>query len=130
MIVQALDPDAEPARHAAAHDADGFLAASCRAGELLAYPPYGHLIRVVFSSTEPGPELAAALCVPRARGPRRRARPRPGAAVRRQGRHRTQLVVRSPEREAAIAAVRAAVEQVASERVHGRGELAVDVDPQ
>ena len=54
----------------------------------------------------------------------------PAPLFRRQGRHRAQLVVRSREREPAIAAVRDAVEQVAAERAHGAATFAVDVDPQ
>ena len=54
----------------------------------------------------------------------------PAPLFRRQGRHRTQLVVRSREREPAIAAVRDAVEQVAADRAHAGVAFAVDVDPQ
>jgi hypothetical protein len=39
-------------------------------------------------------------------------------------------VIRSREREPAIAAVRAAVEEVAADREHGLAAFAVDVDPQ
>ena len=63
VIVQALDPSAEALRFAARHDADGFVEAELRRRELLGYPPHGHLIRVVCSSTEAGPELAAATAV-------------------------------------------------------------------
>ena len=63
VIVQALDPSAEALRFAARHDADGFLEAELRRRELLGYPPHGHLIRVVCSSVEPGPELAAATAI-------------------------------------------------------------------
>jgi primosomal protein N' len=54
----------------------------------------------------------------------------PAALFRRQGRHRAQLVVRSAEREPAIAAVRQAVEAVAGDRDHQAVSYAVDVDPQ
>ena len=54
----------------------------------------------------------------------------PAPLFRRQGRHRAQLVIRSRERERAIAAVRDAVEQVAAARTHGSASFAVDVDPQ
>jgi primosomal protein N' (replication factor Y) (superfamily II helicase) len=130
VIVQALDPDARALHHAAAHDSDGFLAGELPRREAFAYPPYGHLIRVVCSAAEPGPEQAAAEAV--------RARVAaacvpvlgPAPLFRRQARVRAQLVVRSREREPAIAAVREAVEAVAADRAHGVVAFAVDVDPQ
>ena len=54
----------------------------------------------------------------------------PAPLFRRQARYRAQLVVRSAEREPAIAAVRTAVEAVAAERAGEGVAFAVDVDPQ
>jgi primosomal protein N' len=54
----------------------------------------------------------------------------PAPLFRRQGRVRAQLVVRSRERQPAIAAVRDAVEAVAADRAHAAVAFAVDVDPQ
>ena len=130
VIVQALDPSAEALRFAARHDADGFLEAELRRRELLGYPPHGHLIRVVCSSVEPGPELAAATAVRELVAAAGVPAMGPAPLFRRQGRHRTQLVIRSQERAPAISAVREAVEGVAAERVHGAASFAVDVDPQ
>jgi primosomal protein N' (replication factor Y) len=130
VIVQALDPDARALRHAAAHDADGFLAGELPRREAFAYPPYGQLIRVVCSAAAPGPEQAAAEAI----GARVAAAGvpvlGPAPLFRRQGRVRAQLVVRSREREPAIAAVRDAVEAVAADRAHGAVAFVVDVDPQ
>jgi primosomal protein N' (replication factor Y) (superfamily II helicase) len=130
VIVQALDPAAEALRFAARHDADGFLEAELRRRELLGYPPHGHLIRVVCSSAEPGPELDAATAIREAMSSTGVPALGPAPLFRRQARHRAQLVVRSPERTTAIAAVRAAVEQVAASREHAHASFAVDVDPQ
>jgi len=130
VIVQALDPSAEALRFAARHDADGFLEAELRRRELLGYPPHGHLIRVVCSSVEPGPELAAATAIREHTTAAGVPAYGPAPLFRRQGRHRAQLVVRSPERTAAISAVRDAVERVAAERAHAAASFAVDVDPQ
>jgi primosomal protein N' (replication factor Y) (superfamily II helicase) len=130
VLVQALEPDARALRHAAAHDSAGFLAGELPRREVFGYPPYGHLIRIVCSSSEAGPDHAAADAV---RGLIEAAGvPALGPAplFRRQGRHRSQLVVRSRERDRAIAAVRDAVEQVAAERAHAHAAFAVDVDPQ
>jgi primosomal protein N' (replication factor Y) len=61
----------------------------------------------------------------------------PGAAVlgpaplfRRHGKERAQLVVKASDRDAAIVAVRRAVEAVSAERTHRGVQFAVDVDPQ
>jgi primosomal protein N' (replication factor Y) (superfamily II helicase) len=130
VIVQALDPGARALRQAADHDALGFLAGELARREALAYPPYGHLVRVVCSAPSAGPELAAAEAV------RRRVAAAgvpvlgPAPLFRRQARHRAQLAVRSPDREPALVAVRAAVEAVAGDRAHRAAAFAVDVDPQ
>jgi len=130
VIVQALDPAAEALRFAARHDADGFLEAELRRRELLGYPPHGHLIRVVCSSVEPGPELDAATAIRAVMSSAGVPALGPAPLFRRQARHRAQLVIRSPQRAPTIAAVRAAVEQVAARREHGHASFAVDVDPQ
>ena len=95
-----------------------------------AYPPYGHLIRVVCSAANAGPELAAATEVRELVAAAGVPALGPAPLFRRQARWRVQLVVRSRDREPAIAAVRAAVERVAGAREHGGVAFAVDVDPQ
>ena len=108
--MQALDPAARALRHAAEHDADGFLAGELARRELLGYPPYGHLIRVVCSAARAGggerggrPPCATASTIPAdVLGP--------APLFRLKGRERAQLVVKSGDRERAIAAVRRAVE--------------------
>jgi primosomal protein N' (replication factor Y) len=130
VIVQALDPAARALRHAASHDASGFLADELPRREAFAYPPYGNLIRVVCSSEQPGPELEAAEAVRHGIAEAGAPVLGPAPLFRRQARHRAQLVVRSAERDPAIAAVRSAVEAVAGERAHAGVAFAVDVDPQ
>jgi primosomal protein N' (replication factor Y) len=130
VVVQALDPAARALRHAAAHDAEGFLAGELERRRALRYPPFGHLIRVVCSSPEAGPEAAAAaaLCelveLPDA------VVLGPAPLFRLQGRERSQLVVKAQDRPAAVRAVRRAVEAVAAAREHRGVALSVDVDPQ
>jgi primosomal protein N' (replication factor Y) (superfamily II helicase) len=130
VIVQALDPSARALEQAARHDAGGFLADELERRELLGYPPFGHLIRVVCSAGETGPELAAARAVRERVAAAGVPALGPAALFRRQGRYRAQLVVRARDRRAAIDAVRNAVEAVAAERTHGTASFAVDVDPQ
>ena len=100
--------------------------------ELLRYPPFASLIRVVCSAREPGPESSAAAAVA--------ARlDLPGVSVlgpaplfRLKGRERAQLIVKAPiaERAAAVRAVRRAVEAVSSDKGHRGAAYSVDVDPQ
>jgi primosomal protein N' (replication factor Y) len=129
VIVQALDPEARPLRHAAGHDAEGFLRGELARRKALGYPPFGHLVRVVCASAEPGPELAAVRAVRDALTTAGVPALGPAALFRRQGKSRAQVVVKSRERARAIEQVGAAVEQAAAE--HGRRgvSFAVDVDP-
>jgi primosomal protein N' (replication factor Y) len=129
VLVQALDPSARALRHAAEHDAEGFLREELRRRETLGYPPFGHLVRIVCSSDAPG-------CAVRAAREVRRAIRLPGARVlgpaplfRLRGRERAQVVVKAPERSAAVAAVRQAVERVAAAAAGREVAFAVDVDP-
>ena len=123
VIVQALEPDARSLRHAAAHDAEGFLSGELERRRLLRYPPYGELIRIVCSSPEPGPEAEAAerllelLDLPDV------SVLGPAPLFRLKGRDRSQLVVKAERRGPAVAAVRAAVEQVAAGARAARSEL-------
>jgi primosomal protein N' (replication factor Y) len=130
VIVQALDPSVRVLALAARHDAGGFLAGELERRAALGYPPHAHLIRVVCSSVDPGPELTAADAVRAAIAATGVPVLGPAPLFRRQARHRAQLVIRSPERATAIAAVRDAVEAVAAERAHGSAAFSVDVDPQ
>jgi primosomal protein N' (replication factor Y) len=126
VVVQALAPRARALGYAAEHDAERFLKEELERREALSYPPFGTLIRIVCSSEEPGPELAAANAI------RDRLSDALGPAplFRRQGKYRAQLVIRSKERDPAIASVRDAVEAVAADRAHSDAGFAVDVDPQ
>jgi primosomal protein N' (replication factor Y) len=130
VVVQALDPQARALRHAAGHDSEGFLAGELARRAVLGYPPHGHLIRVVCSAREGGPEVAAAEAVRERIDPAVATVLGPAPLFRLKGRERAQLVVKSGEREPAIAAVRRAVEAVAGERANRAVAFAVDVDPQ
>ena len=130
VVVQALDPAARALRHAAAHDAGGFLAGELERRRVLRYPPYSHLIRVVCASEEGGRETAAAEAIRERVADAGLGVLGPAVLFRLQGRERAQLVVKSAERAPAVAAVRSAVEAVAADRAHKGVVLSVDVDPQ
>jgi len=131
VLVQALAPDAPSIQAAARHDAAGFVRAELSRRELLGYPPYTDLVRVVCSAPEAGPARAAAARVAAELG----ESPAftllgPAPLFRLRGRERVQLVVKARERRPALAALRRAVEAAAHERGHRGVHLSVDVDPQ
>jgi primosomal protein N' (replication factor Y) len=136
VVVQALDPGARALSFAARHDSEGFVADELKRRELLGYPPFAQLVRVVCSSADPGPQAAAAEAV-RARVQQEAPQARllgPAPLFRLKGRERAQLLVkapaRGPERMAAVRAVRHAVEAVADAKEHRGVAFSVDVDPQ
>ena len=130
VLVQTIAPDASCITLAAHHDSEGFLAAELGRRQALGYPPYGDLIRVVCLAEADALAQKAATAV-------RRLINVPGVDVlgpaplfRLRGRARSQLVVKASEREAAIAAVGAAVADVAAQRAFRAASFSVDVDPQ
>ncbi len=130
VIVQTIDPAAEAIRHAARHDADGFLAGELARREALRYPPFSTLIRVVCSAEAPGAADAAAAAL-RARLPEAMG---PAPLFRLRGRERSQIVLKAPPdgggRHAAIDQLDAAVRDTAADRTHRGVAFAVDVDAQ
>jgi primosomal protein N' (replication factor Y) (superfamily II helicase) len=134
VVVQALDPDARALRHAAAHDAEGFVAGELERRRALGYPPFANLIRVVCSAREPGRAAAAAQAVRDHLGAPGAAILGPAPLFRLKGRERAQLLLKAPPgaepRATAIRAVRRAVEAVAGDRSLGVASFSVDVDPQ
>jgi len=130
VIVQTIDPAAEAITRAARHDADGFLAGELARREMLRYPPFSTLIRVVCSGEAPGAAHTAAAAL-RARLPDALG---PAPLFRLRGRERSQVVLKAPPegggRHAAIDQVDAAVREVAADRAHRGVAFAVDVDAQ
>src|SRR4051794_8952750 len=126
-LVQTPAPQASPTRSAPRHDADGFLAAELGRREVLRYPPFSTLIRIVCSSERAGVAHAAAQAVRD-----RLAVPALGPAplFRLRGRERSQVVVKATERAAAVSDVDAAVIAVAAAKEHRHAAFSVDVDPQ
>jgi primosomal protein N' (replication factor Y) (superfamily II helicase) len=133
VLVQTLAPQAAPIRHAAAHNAVGFLAGELERRRALTYPPFSHLVRLDLSAAEAErAEAAAQLAHTRIGGalPPEVAVLGPAPRFRLRGRHRRQLLLKAPEREAAVAAVREAVDEFAGSRALRGVAISVDVDPQ
>jgi primosomal protein N' (replication factor Y) len=133
VIVQTLAPGASSIARAARHDAAGFLAEELERRRALRYPPFSHLVRVlVRSGSEPRLEEAST------RLGRALAESLPDDAdllgpapmFRVRNRHRRRLLVKSTDRDAAVVAVREAVERLASESALREVAIGVDVDPQ
>ena len=129
VIIQTFQPDARPVELAARHDVDRFLAGELERRELLGYPPYRHLVRIVVAGPEPdGPmraleELKAALD-----GSGELLGPAPGLRLR--GRYRAQLVAKT-DRPGALAARAGRALAAAAPAMRKAGlSVVVDVDPQ
>jgi primosomal protein N' (replication factor Y) len=133
VLVQTLAPDAAPIRHAAHHDAGGFLAAELERRRAMRYPPFSHLVRLELTSPEPERAQAAAELAHRALSeslPSDAALLGPAPRFRLRGRHRRQLLVKAPDREPAVAVMRAAVDGLVARRELRGVAVSVDVDPQ
>jgi primosomal protein N' (replication factor Y) len=132
VLVQTLAPGADAIRHAAAHDAPAFLRGELERRRRLGYPPFAHLVRVELTAPDATAAEAAADRVRELLAP---GLPEgatllgPAPRFRLRGRHRRQLLVKSPERASAVAAVRDAVEAAARARGLRGVSLSVDVDP-
>jgi primosomal protein N' (replication factor Y) len=126
VLVQTIDPTAPAIAFAARHDSDGFLRGELERRRALRYPPFSTLIRVVCSSEVLGAAHEAATAV-RARLPGALG---PAPLFRLRGKERSQVVVKAPDRRAAIDQVDAAVREVSGSRDHKAVSFSVDVDPQ
>jgi primosomal protein N' (replication factor Y) (superfamily II helicase) len=136
VLVQTLAPGARAIVHASRHDSDAFLTEELARRRALSYPPFASLIRVVCSASEAAAaaDLAASLHRRIAgAGPDRPAERTllgPAPLFRLRGRARSQLLLKAADRDAAIAAVGTAVDEMASVASRNKVSISVDVDPQ
>jgi primosomal protein N' (replication factor Y) len=133
VIVQTLAPAAPSISHAARHDAAGFLGGEIERRRALHYPPFSHLVRVLLrAESEPRLEEAstalAAILAETIPDGTDLLGPAPMFRVR--NRHRRRLLAKADDRGGTVAAVREAVERLASERTLREVAIGVDVDPQ
>jgi primosomal protein N' (replication factor Y) (superfamily II helicase) len=132
VLVQTLAPDAPAIRDAAAHDTPGFITAELDRRRALGYPPFSQLVRLELSARDARRADAAALLARRRLGdglPSGVVLLGPAPRFRLRGRHRRQLLLKAPEREPAVAAVRTAVEELAASRGARDVSISVDADP-
>jgi primosomal protein N' (replication factor Y) len=133
VIVQTLAPEAPSIAHAARHDAAGFLAEELERRRALRYPPFSHLVRVVLrSESEPRVEAAAAKLAAALTEtlPDDTDLLGPAPMFRVRNKFRRRLLTKAEDREATVAAIRAAVERLAADRSLDGVAIGVDVDPQ
>jgi primosomal protein N' (replication factor Y) len=138
VLVQTIAPEARSIVHAARHDSDAYLAGELERRRALGYPPFSHLIRIVCSAVESKDARGAAGAVRQLlsfspdgeNGRGGAAVLGPASLFRLRGRERQVLVVKAPERRAAVRAVGEAVQRVAAAREHAGVNFSVDVDPQ
>ena len=130
VLVQTLAPDARPIGYAVRHDSDGFVADELTRREVLSYPPYASLIRVICSAPDEGlaRETAGALHAELIGLDAAVLGPAPLFRLR--GRWRQQLVIKAGQRQPAIDAVGRAVDAVAPGAARRGASVSVDVDPQ
>jgi primosomal protein N' (replication factor Y) len=130
VLVQTLAPSARSIAFASRHDADGFLADELERRKVLGYPPYGSLIRIVCSAAQAGEAQSVASALHAQIHPPGCSVLGPAPLFRLRGRARSQLVLKSTERRAAIDAVGAAVEEIGPAAAQRGISVSVDVDPQ
>jgi primosomal protein N' (replication factor Y) len=129
VLVQTLCPTAASLRHAAGHDAPGFLAEEVERRRALRYPPFSTLIRLLAAAPEQhSADAAAGLLAQRLGGGLDVLGPAPLFRVK--DLCRSTLMIKTDDREGAVAAVGEAVRSVVRERTLRGVKLAVDVDPQ
>jgi primosomal protein N' (replication factor Y) len=130
VLVQTLAPSARSIAFASRHDAEGFLEDELSRREALGYPPFGSLIRIVCSSLEAADALSVASELHARIDAAGTTVLGPAPLFRLRGRARSQLVLKSTEREAAIDAVGLVVETVGPTAAQRGINVSVDVDPQ
>ncbi|MCK9248952.1 MAG: primosomal protein N' [Solirubrobacteraceae bacterium] len=126
VLVQTRAPSERALRHAAEHDAEGFLAGELERRAALGYPPYSTLVRVTCEHEDERRVDRTAMDL-RLQLPRDALGP--AAIFRRQGRYRRTLELRGPQRRATVDAVRRAVDAIVGRPEHRGVVLAIEVDP-
>jgi primosomal protein N' (replication factor Y) (superfamily II helicase) len=133
VLVQALASGAPSIRHAARHDAAGFLAEELERRRALRYPPFSHLIEVGLAGEEEARVERSAEVVRELVADGLGAEDEllgPAPLFRLRGKHRRRLFIKTERRHEAVGAVREAVAAAVRDRALRRLSISVDVDPQ
>ncbi|MBJ7458736.1 MAG: primosomal protein N' [Thermoleophilaceae bacterium] len=130
VLVQTRSPETRALRFAAKHDSEGFVKEELERREAFGYPPFGHMVKLQAASEDLARAQAAADQLARAIDLRDARVMGPTNLFKRKGLERFQLEVKTYDREAAVVAVREAVELVSGSAAGRNVKFAVDVDPQ
>jgi primosomal protein N' (replication factor Y) (superfamily II helicase) len=132
VLVQTYQPDARAIALAARHDVEEFLAGELVRRRELGYPPFRHLVRVVVSGPDPGGPAAvlAELRAELERGGDRDGLLGPAPLLRLRGRHRAQLLVKTPSPRPLAARTGRLLASAAPAMRRDGLSVSVDVDPQ
>jgi len=130
VLVQTIAPDARPIAYATRHDSDGFVADELKRRRALSYPPFATLVRVVCAAEEEPLAAQTAASIAAELDPASGSLLGPAPLFRLRGRYRSQIVVKTADRYAAIDAIGRAVDAVAPGAARRGATVSVDVDPQ
>jgi primosomal protein N' (replication factor Y) len=130
VLVQTLAPDSRAIRFAVTHDSDGFIADELTRRQVLSYPPYASLIRIVCSALEEPLARETAEAIGAQLAGLEAAVLGPAPLFRLRNRFRSQIVIKAHHRRAAIDAVGRAVDAVGPGAARRGASVSVDVDPQ
>ncbi len=130
VLVQTLAPDARSLGLAARHDSDAFIAQELQRREVLGYPPFGSLIRVVCACEDANLALALATRLREEIAPAGGIVLGPAPLFRLRSRSRSQLVIKCTDRLTMVRAVGAAIDACAVDAGRRGVSISVDVDPQ
>ncbi|MDO9352160.1 MAG: primosomal protein N' [Solirubrobacteraceae bacterium] len=131
VIVQTTNPQHGAIVAAANHDADGFLHEELARRKQFGYPPYSTLVKILVAHHDQvtARDLAREIAAPLAAA-RIGEVLGPAPLFRLKGKEREQILVKSPNRAAAVKAVRAALAPIEGKASRLRAQLVVDVAPQ
>jgi primosomal protein N' (replication factor Y) len=127
-VIQTFQPDARPVELAARHDVQRFLGGELERRELLGYPPFRHLVRIVVAGPEPEAPMLALEELKNAVGGDELLGPAP--ILRLRGRYRAQLVAKTDRPGALAARASRALAAAAPAMRKANLTVVVDVDPQ
>jgi primosomal protein N' (replication factor Y) len=130
VLVQTLVPEARSLCHAAAHDAEAFLAEETARRRALRYPPFSRLVRIVTAAIDEGAAQRAAIQIRAALEGGGHELLGPAPLFRLKDRHRAVLLLKAAHEEVDEGAIGDAVQAAATDRDLRGVSFAVDVDPQ
>lgn len=132
VLVQTFQPDHYAIQGAARYDYDGFVRKECETRQPLSYPPYGHLVRLLFHGIdekkvrETAEQWKGFLKTMLAEPEARLLGPSPAPLYRMKGQYRVHLMIKAIDLPIVLKVLR---DLSVHHRPSGTMRLAIDVDP-